>query len=528
VPVLPVVVPTVQRLRLPRQRLDPVPRHGLPRSRHPRRCAAAGTGRRVSTANQHAERLLSAIIPDRGDLLERALRHLSTEHFPDPVLRNIFTLLERYAEVTAGRILTRDALGDLLRRGRADAGKLAQYIEVFDLLAQGVADEADFLWSLEQLRELAAERATHEALTAGMQILTRGLDDDSGTTLTGHLQARSHVMQRFAQVDRDLSMQEAPEGDMRAEGDDILADYATRKSARAHGRSVGVEFGIPLLDAKINGAQPGDLGLILGFTSEGKSGLCVQLAWNVTTRQGKNVVFLTTETLRSQIRRRLVARHSCVEHFGIDGGINSRLIKDGTLSPTQEQQLAAVVKDFTHNPGYGRCYIVQVPRAATIGYIESKLIRIARMFPIDLVIMDYLALLRPEKRRNSDREELGGILKEAKQLATTFADGTGVPFVSPWQVNRVARDQAERTGYYTSQATSETAEASNSADWIVSLLAPLDNANRVCAIKMQALKNRDGERCAPLDLQLDYATSRFFTGEARGDDFFFDGGLLPG
>ncbi len=477
-------------------------------------------------ATQHAEKLLAAIIPNRRDLLDRALRHLSADHFPDPVLRNMFILLDRYAEVT-GSILTRDALGDLLRRGRADAGKLLQYCEMYDLLATTTADEADFLWSLEQLRELAAERATQEALTAGMQVLTRGLDDEQGTTLQGHLDARSHVLHRFAQIDRDLAMQEAPEGDMRAEGDDILADYAARKTARANGRSLGVEFGIPLLDAKINGAQPGDLGLILGYTSEGKTCLSVQLAWNCATQQGKNVVFLTTETLRNQVRRRLIARHSCVERFGIDGGLNSRLIKDGTLSPHQEQQLAAVVKDFTHNPGYGRCYIVQVPRAATIGYIESKLVRIRRMFPIDLVIMDYLALLRPDKRRNTDREELGGTLKEAKQLATTFADGAGIPFVSPWQVNRKAREEAERTGYYTSQATSETAEASNSADWIVSLLAPLDNDKRVCQVKMQALKNRDGERSNSIEVQLDYATSRFFVGEARREDFFGSSDLLP-
>ncbi len=478
----------------------------------------------MATVNEHCEKLLAAIIPDRRDLLDRALRHLNAEHFPDPVLRNLFLLLDRYAEVT-GAILTRDALGDLLRQGRADAGKAAQYTEMYDYLCVTTADEADFLWALEQIRELAADRATREALTSGMEVLTRGLDEDGGT-IRGHSDARAHVMQRFAQIDRDLSMQEAPEGDMRTEGDDILADYADRKSARARGRSTGIEFGIPQLDAKLNGINNGDLALILGYTSEGKTSACVQLAWHATTQQGRNTVILTTETLRAQVRRRLIARHSCVARFGIDGGLNSRLIKDGTLSAEQERQLGEVVRDFTHNPGYGRCYLVQVPRAATIGYVESKLVRIQRMFNIELVIMDYLALLRPEKRRNTDREELGGILKEAKQLCTTFNDGAGVPFVSPWQVNRTARDQAERTGYYTSQATSETAEASNSADLIISLLAPLDNDKRICPVKMQALKNRDGEKANSIEVMLDYATSCFGAPPERGGDFFAPNDLL--
>ncbi len=476
----------------------------------------------MTSATEHGERLLAAIIPDRRDLLDRALRHLTGTHFVDPVHRTLFQLLERYAEVT-GAIITRGALEDLLRRGRADAGKIAQYTEMYDLLAGSVADEADFRWSLEQLRELAAERATAEALTHGMEVLTRGAESERGEPLRGHVDARTRVLQRFAEIDRDLSMMEAPEGDMRHEGDDILADYATRKAARQHGRSTGVMFGIPQLDDKIDGINPGELGLIVGYTSEGKTSLIVQLAWYACVGQGRNVVVLTTETLRPQVRRRLTSRHSCLDRFDIPDGINSKHIKNGTLDPEQERQLATVVADFTNNPGYGACYLVQVPRAATIGYIESKLIRIQRQFHIDLVIMDYLALLKPDRRRQSDREELGGILKEAKQLATTFNDGAGVPFVSPWQVNRTNRELAEKTGYYTAQALSETAEASNSADLIVSLLAPLDNDKRVCTLKMQVMKNRDGEKAQGIEVVVDYATSRFAgSTQQRRDDYFGD------
>ncbi len=462
----------------------------------------------MSTATDHARTILAAIIPDRRDLLDKALRHLNPEHFPDTVLRNIFIMLERYSEVT-GAILTRDALDDQLSASRADAGKVALYLETFDLLAATHADEAAFRWSLDQIRELAADRATGEALTAAMEILTRGAQSERGETLRGHADARTHVLQRFAEIDRDLSMQESPEGDMRGEGDDILADYADRKSANRNGRHLGIEFGIPALDAKINGLQNGELALCVGYTSEGKTSLIVQLAWHATVVQGRNAVILTTETVRSQVRRRLIARHSCLPHFAVPNGLNSRDIKNGTLDEAREDALNAVVADFTRNPGYGRCYIVQVPRGATVGYIESKLIRVQRLFHIDLAVMDYLALLKPEKRRNTDREELGGILKESKQLATTFNDGVGVPFVSPWQVSRTARQEAERLGYYTASALSETAEASNSADIIVSLLAPLDNDSRTATLKMQVMKNRDGEKANGIEVGVDYATSRF-------------------
>lgn len=490
------------------------------------RVSPLGDSRRepVTSASEHARTLLAAIIPDRSDLLDRALRDLSPEQFPDRILANLFTMLERYSEVTQGAVISRDALVDLLTGSRADAGTIAAYQETYDELSARPADDAAFRWALEQIRELAADRETGSALTEAMEILTRGAEGEKGEHLRGHHDARAHVLQRFAEIDRNLSMQEAPEGDMRTEAQDILADYAATEAARAAGRGLGINFGVPSLDEKVGGLHAGELCLIVGYTSDGKTSMCVQLAWSATVEQGKNVVFLTTETPRGQVRRRMVARHSCLSAFGDGDGINSRDIKDGTLSAEDKDRFRAAVLDFNNNPAYGRSYICQVPRGATIGYVESKLLRIARQFPVDLVIMDYLALLRPDRKRTTDREELSGTLKGAKQITTTFNDGAGVPFVSPWQVSRTARADAERLGYYTLNALSETAETSNSSDLILSLLAPLDNESRRAKVKGQLMKHRDGTKANSIELMVDYATSKYSGGHQNATviDNMFD------
>lgn len=833
---------------------------------------SVGCRKHVTTAVEHCRILLSAIIPDRRDLLDRALRDLTPEQFPDRILANLFTMLERFDQVT-GSVLTRSALADILRDSRADAGTVALYQETYDELHQHRADEAAFLWSLQQIRELAADRETSKALTEAMQILTQGVNGEKGETVRGHQDARTHVLGRFAEIDRSLSMQDAPEGDMRDEGDEILAEYAAQEAARVAGRASGIQFGVPALDDRLGGIHNGELVLIVGYTSDGKclqtdapvltpsgftrmgelsvgdalvdpkgeqsvitgiypqgvrpvyrltfsdgstaeasgdhlwsvrvwkpirekqtqsgvrgkqvqtrvtvtmttdqiaeyvkdprrrnpvldtseglvnvdfdqrgvisfdpyglglllgdghfgasihfakndaeladylsgvmpagvttlertgggcrqwifksllprnplgkmltdlglrdtrswnkfvpeaykwtsaanrlailqglmdtdgghergratfssaseqlrddvvwlarslglraepmkdkiptysyqgekhegraayrcsiweredlrvfrlarkikpigsrdegrrveeivyvrdaecqcisvsassklyitndfvpthnTSLCVQLAWSACVQQGKNVVFLTTETPRGQVRRRLTARHSCMQAFGAGDGINSRDIKDGTLTGEDKHRLELVVKDFHTNPGYGRLYICQVPRAASMAYVESKLLRISRTMPVDLVIMDYLALLKPDRKRTTDREELSGTLKAAKQITTTFNDGAGVPFVSPWQVSRTSRAEAERLGHYTLSALSETAETSNSADTIISLLAPLDNEERRTKVKGQIMKHRDGEKANSIEMSVDYATSKF-TGAHQG------------
>jgi hypothetical protein len=467
----------------------------------------------MTTAQDHADIVLAAIIPDGGKLLEIAQRHLTPDHFTERTRRGLWLILERYAEVTGGAVVTRQAVQDALGQNHYDAGTIALYTETYDLLADADADEAAFRWSLDRLRDLAAERATGEAITGGMEILTRGVQDEAGELVRGHVEARNHVLGKFAEIDRSLAMQDAPEGNMRVEGREMLTDYAEREALRLSGHYTGIEYGIPVLDEKVNGLQPGELVLLVGFTNEGKTHLVVQLAWNAAVVQGRNVVLLTTETVRNQVRRRLLARHSCLPGFNIDGGngINSRAIKNGTLTDSGKRQLATVVDDFTRNPGYGTVWISQVPAMASMGYVETKCARLNRQFPVDLIILDYLALLRADRKRNTDREEYANNLKRAKQLATTFNDGNGVPFASPWQVSRPARVEAEKVGYYTSSAvTSETAEASNTPDQIISLLAPLDNEARVAPVRLQVMKHRDGERANSLHVSVDYATSRFF------------------
>ena len=477
----------------------------------------------MTTAVAHARTLLAAIIPDRPDLLDRALRDLTPQQIPDRILANLLHLLERYLQIT-GAVITRQALEDLLSTTKADAGTIAAYQETYDELVQLQADEAMFRWSLEQIRELAADRATREALTLGMEVLNRGAEDEDGKQLKGHADARAYVLGKFADIDRSLAMQEAPEGDIRREGAEVLKEYEEQEQARSEGRGSGISFGVAPLDDRVDGLHNGELVLIVGYTSDGKTSMCVQLAWSAAVEQCKNVLFLTTETVRQQVRRKLISRHSCLPMFGSGDGLNSRDIKFGSLSDDEKRHLVHAVQDLDTNTDYGKLYVAQVPRGASMSYVESKALRVGRDMHIDLVIMDYLALLKPDRKRTTVREELSETLKAAKQLSTTINDGKGVPFVSPWQVSRAARIDAEAKKSYTLAALSETAETSNSADTIISLLAPLDNQDRRTKVKGQLMKHRDGEKANSIELMVDYATSRFSAEfqQRSGVDAVFD------
>lgn len=468
----------------------------------------------MPTASEHAERVLSAIIPDRLDLLEKIQQQLTHAHFTEAIHQNLFKLLERYSDV-AGGVLTRDALEDMLR-GNTDPGRAELYLETYDLFRDTTIADTDFLWSVSELKDLAAERATKEVLTDGMEILTRGKDFGRGDIKKGHEDSRNFLLESFSNIDRDLTMIDSPEGDMRKERVEILADYAERKLRRESGKDDGIKFGISELDNLLGGLQPGEFALSAAYSSDGKTSLCVQLAWHAAVKQGKNVVFFTTETVNTVVRRKVVARHSKEPQFNLPEGLNTRDLKMGTLTDVQEIRLKEVVLDLETNPTYGKIYIVQVPREASILTLEHRLYRLLRQFPIDLVIVDYLAQFRADQSYSTEREKLSSILKEAKRLAVTFNGGKGVPLVSPWQVNRAARDQAEQSGYYTKQALAETAEATNSPDVIISMIPTQESDDRYVELRGQVLKNRDGETTSAMRFDVDYATSTFVTKDEGG------------
>jgi replicative DNA helicase len=480
------------------------------------------------TALEHSKLLIGAILSNkRVDLLNKATAQLTDTHFPDIQYKNLFLLMERYLETT-GAVLTKEALTDILASRNIDAGKVSLYCETYDALASSQVDDSEFKWSMEQLKEIAAEKQTAEAITTGMEILTRGAKGKKNEDLFGHKDARTAVLTKFAEIDRELSMQESPEGDSRQEAAEILAEYNEVK------KHSGIFFGIPDLDNKIGGLQNGELDLIVGYSSSGKTTLAtIQLAWSAAIEQGKNVVILTSETLRPQVRRKLICRHSKLPMFELNEGINSRSLKRGKDYLTAEEQriFPAIVDDYTTNPNYGKLVIVQVPRGATISTCEGKALRFQREFNVDLVVIDYLALLKPDRRFNSRREELAATIQEGKQFATTFNDGIGVPVVSPWQTSRDSWKEAQQVGYYNSSALAETAEATSSSDVVITLLEPKENEDRYAEIKAQVVKHRDGEKSMGIDLVVDYATSSWSQQrrvQNNMDDLLGGGGLFEG
>jgi replicative DNA helicase len=475
-------------------------------------------------AIDHGKAVLSAILPRNGDggrrdLLDVALKRLTVEHFLDPQQRVIFQMLDQYLGA-AGLVLPRSAVSDMLRG--QPPGTALQYETFFDMLLASPPATEDFSWRVDQLRDLAAERQTGEALAQAMEILQRGAHTGK-EFVQGHEAARAHAMTRFAEIEYGLRLMEAPAGDMRLEQDEILGDYAHRARSLRTGHGI-ISTSFPELDRAMGGGfQPSEFGLVVADTNVGKSSLCAHWAWHACTQQGKNVVVFTSETSRTQYRYKIIARHSrwlasCwASQPGWEWladqypqGLDTRLMRQGKLYGRGLEFLTATLGDFGSAPSYGRCWVAQVPLGATVGTIAAQFARLSRMFMADLVVVDYAALLRADRKRQSRREELADIAEAIKELARSAFDGRGVTIISPWQANREGSKAAKDRGYYTTSDLAETAGASSVSDAIFGLVeaGPDDSHGRRVPLNLGVVKLRDGERLrAPIELEADYATA---------------------
>jgi hypothetical protein len=216
---------------------------------------------------------------------------------------------------------------------------------------------------------------------------------------------------------------------------------------------------------------------------------------------GQNVFFGTAETLREQVRRRLICRHSVHPKFSSPHGITGDALKKGILSDAEYSLFQNVVEDLTTDPTYGKFLIAQIPKRCTVDYFSALMAKYEVGYHVHVAVWDELRLAGVHSSRQSRREELNDIITDAKQMAVAHKhqdDTVGVLLLAPYQVSRAHWQEACRSGSYTKDCLSETSEAEKTADLIWSHLVMPETRELRC----QVLKYRDGaERQEPFTLR---------------------------
>ncbi len=204
--------------------------------------------------------------------------------------------------------------------------------------------------------------------------------------------------------------------------------HTTVDYLQAHrGEFVGVPTGFSALDKLLGGLQASDLIIIAGRPSIGKTSFALNIAQHAATHlPRKTTAIFSLEMAGEQIVQRLIANMT-----GIDG----QRLRLGQINDDEYDRMTEAIGRLSEAP----IYIDDTP-AASPNEIRSKSRRLYAERGLELVVIDYLQLMRTTGRPENRVQEIAQISRSLKALARELK----VPVVALSQLSRAVESRPDK------------------------------------------------------------------------------------
>ncbi len=191
---------------------------------------------------------------------------------------------------------------------------------------------------------------------------------------------------------------------------------------------VGVPSGLTDLDDRLGGLHKSDLIIIAGRPSMGKTALATNIAFNAAKKiqddgRKSTIAFFSLEMSSEQLSTRILAEQS---------RIKSNDIRRGRISEDQFDKFIETSKNISELP----LYIDETP-AISIAALSNRARRIKRLYGLDMVVIDYIQLMRATKFKEGRVQEISEITQGLKALAKELS----VPVLALSQLSRAVESR---------------------------------------------------------------------------------------
>ena len=194
---------------------------------------------------------------------------------------------------------------------------------------------------------------------------------------------------------------------------------------------VGVPTGLTDLDDRLGGLHKSDLLIIAGRPSMGKTALATNIAFNAAKKiqeEGRKstIAFFSLEMSSEQLSTRILAEQS---------RIKSNDIRRGRISEEQFDKFIETSKNISELP----LYIDETP-AISIAALSNRARRIKRLYGLDMVVVDYIQLMRAANFKDGRVQEISEITQGLKALAKELS----VPVLALSQLSRAVEQRDDK------------------------------------------------------------------------------------
>ena len=266
----------------------------------------------------------------------------------------------------------------------------------------------------------------------------------------------------------------------------FLDDVVARMEGRLPPR---LSSGYPVMDELVDSLPLGDVTVIAGRTSMGKTALALNIGANVA-RAGGKTLFCSMEMSEKQMMARLM---------GMETGIDTRRLQGGKLSGAEYTRVMATAGDLAKLP-----MTFDYTSRATPASVRAKG---ERLSGLRLLILDGLWLMDAEQKYEREEQRFSAISRGVKELARDL----GVHVLLLHQLNRNPEHRADKRPLLSDLR--ESGEQDADMVWLLYRPAYYDDASlgHPGRTEIAVAKHRNGA-LGTVTLYLDFPTQKFLSG----------------
>lgn len=192
---------------------------------------------------------------------------------------------------------------------------------------------------------------------------------------------------------------------------------AVARAYEQDGQITGLATGLTELDEKLGGLHPGNLIVMAGATGMGKTALAVTIALNAGFG-GKRVLVNSHEMIAEELAERALSART---------GLSVSAMRKGSIDEADYRALTGAAQDLNDLALH-----VDDSSGLTVFDIATRARRHKRQHGLDLLIIDYIQLVRAEDRRLSRTHQIEQITNTLKALAQELK----IPVIALSQLSR--------------------------------------------------------------------------------------------
>ena len=175
------------------------------------------------------------------------------------------------------------------------------------------------------------------------------------------------------------------------------------KAIATKGKVVGLPTGYKKFDEVTSGLHRSDLIIVAARPAMGKTAFALNIALNTATKANASVLLFSLEMSKEQLGQRLLSIESRVE---------MQKLKTGEMQRNDWEKISVAVDNLAK----AKIHIDDTPGVG-IMEMKNKCRRLKAEKGLDLVVIDYLQLMKAEGRADSRQQEISNLSRYLKLLA---------------------------------------------------------------------------------------------------------------